>query len=117
MFFGPDLSAVSRRFGRRDLLVSILEPSHVIAEKYQSIQVLTGDGKTHVGQVALGGDYRSTKLRLAVDPQQPSKVVEIEKSQIVLERPSAVSWMPAGLLNTFDANDIRDLLAFLESGG
>lgn len=117
VFFGPDLSAVSRRFGRQDLLVSIIDPSRVIAEKYQSIQVLTSDGKSHVGQVAMGGDYRSTKLRLAIDPQQPSKVIEIEKSEIDLERPSNVSWMPAGLFDTFDAGDIRDLLAFLESDG
>lgn len=116
-FFGPDLSAVSRRFGRRDLLVSIIDPSRVIAEKYQSIQVVTSDGKIHVGQVALGGDYRSSKLRLAIDPQQPSKVIEIEKSDIELERSSPVSWMPAGLLDTFDADEIRNLLAFLESGG
>jgi len=116
-FVGPDLSAVGRRFGRRDLLVSIMDPSRVIAEKYQSIQVVTADGENHVGQVALGGDYRSTKLRLAIDPQQPSKLIEIEKTDIEWERPSPVSWMPAGLLDTFDAGDIRDLLAFLEADG
>ncbi|QDT12753.1 DUF7133 domain-containing protein [Planctomycetes bacterium K23_9] len=116
-FVGPDLSAVSRRFARRDVLDSIVHPSRVIAPKYQSIQVVTSDGKTHVGQVALGGDYRSTKLRIAVDPNQPSKVIEIEKSTIESERPSPVSWMPTGLLDTFSAAEIGDLLLYLESDG
>ena len=38
---GPDLTSVSSRFGRRDLLQSILSPSKVVADKYRSLQVIT----------------------------------------------------------------------------
>ncbi len=114
---GPDLTEVSSRFNRRDLLKSIIEPSAVIAENYRSLQVVTHDGSVHIGQTALGGDYRSPVLRLATDPQQPLKTIEIAKSEIESQRYSPVSWMPKGLLDTLSRDEILDLVAFIESGG
>ena len=112
---GPDLTSVSRRFSRLDLLTSILEPSKVIAEKYRSLQVATADGRTLVGQVVVHGDYRSPILRLATDPLRPSQVVEIAKNDIEQQKASPVSWMPEGLLDTLSEAEILDLLAYLES--
>ncbi len=113
---GPDLTSVSRRFSRQDILQSIVEPSHVIAENYRSLEIVTRDGKTFVGRPVLSGDYRSETLRLATDPQRPFQITEIDKRTIEEERVSAVSWMPEGLLDTLAAEEVRDLLAFLESG-
>jgi len=112
---GPDLTAASRRFSRRDLLVSILEPSKVIAENYRGLQIVTSDGRTIVGQPTLGGDYRSTMLSLATDPRQPFETTEIPKTEIESQKFSDVSWMPAGLLDTFSRDEIRDLIAYIES--
>lgn len=112
---GPDLSAASRRFSRRDLLVSIIEPSHVVAESYRSLQIVTTDGNLYVGQAMVSGDYRSPVLRLAVDPAKPSKTIEINKNDIESQKYSDVSWMPAGLMDTFAKEEILDLLAYLES--
>ena len=114
-FVGPDLTAISRRFNQRDVLTSIIQPSRVIAEKYKSLQVITTDGDSHLGQVVQGGDYRSTQLRLAPDPTNPMKTIEIEKSDIEIQRYSEVSWMPKGLLNTFTRDEILDLLAYLNA--
>ncbi len=114
-FVGPDLTLVSRRFGREDILASIIDPSRVVAEKYQSLKVITTDGKTHVGQVVLGGDYRSPKLRLATDPSDATKTIEIEKSEIEAQKKSSVSWMPKGLLDTFSREEIEDLIMYLSN--
>lgn len=114
---GPDLTSVSSRFSRHDLLESIIEPSKSIAENYRSLQIVTQEGKRYVGRPVLGGDFRSQTLRLAVNPQRPFEVIEIDKRTIEQEQPSAVSWMPEGLLDSFTAEEIRDLLAFLEAGG
>ncbi|MCS7468579.1 c-type cytochrome [Stieleria sp. ICT_E10.1] len=110
---GPDLSSLAARFSQRDILASIVSPSDVIAEKYRSVQVVTTDGKIVSGQVVTGGDYRSSNLQLATDPLDPGKVVEIPKANIQLHRPSDVSPMPEGLLDTLSARDVADLLAFL----
>jgi hypothetical protein len=114
---GPDLTSVSSRFSRRDILESIIEPSMSIAENYRSLQILTQEGKSYVGRPILGGDYRSQILRLAIDPQHPFHVTQIDKRTIEQEQISAVSWMPQGLLDSLSAEEIRDLIAFIEAGG
>ena len=113
---GPDLTSVASRFSRRDMLESILTPSKVVAENYRSVQVSTTDGRVHVGRVLVEGDYRSEKLRLATDPLKPSAVVEIDKKEIEQYRESENSPMPGGLLDGFRAEEVLDLLAFLEAG-
>jgi putative heme-binding domain-containing protein len=114
---GPDLTSVSRRFSRQDLLTAIIEPSKVIAENYRSIQIVTVDGKVHVGQVMLGGDYRSPLLRLATDPTSPQTTIQIDKTSIEAQRTSPLSWMPEGLLETLTRQEVLDLLAYIESAG
>ena len=110
---GPDLTQVGRRFGRRDLLRSIVEPSTVIGEKYRIAIIATSDDKQHVGYVAREDDQTIT---LTSDPLATEQVV-IEKSTVRRRQWSPISSMPAGLANTLTANEILDLLAYLESDG
>jgi putative heme-binding domain-containing protein len=112
---GPDLTSARGRYSRRDLLVAMLEPSSVIAENYRSLQIVTLDGKTYTGQATLGGDYRSQMLRLATDPAQPLRTIEVPKTEIESQRWSDVSWMPSGLLDSFTSAEIVDLVSYLES--
>ena len=114
---GPDLTSASSRFSRHDLLESIVEPSKSIAEYYRSLKVVTTDGKTYVGRPVLGGDYRSQNLRLAVDPRHPFQITEIDKRTIEQQQVSDISWMPEGLLDILSAEEIRDLVGFIEAGG
>ncbi|MCA9136767.1 MAG: c-type cytochrome [Planctomycetales bacterium] len=113
---GPDLTSLAARFSRSDILTSIVTPSDVIAEKYRGTQVITTDGKIISGQVVSGGDYRTSNLRIATDPLDPSKIVEIPKHEIEMHRPSEVSPMPEGLVNTLSAAEVADLLAYLTKG-
>ena len=114
---GPDLTHVSGRFSRRDMLESILTPAKVVAENYRNVQVSTTDGRNIVGRVLVEGDYRSEKLRIATDPLRPSVVVELSKREIEQYRESDTSPMPKSLLDTFRAEEVLDLLAYLEGGG
>lgn len=114
-FVGPDLTSVARRFSRRDLLVSMMKPSLVVAERYRNVQIVTTDGRSVVGRPVSGGDYRSPVIRIATDALNPTQIVEIAKSDIDVHRDSTLSPMPAGLLNTLTRLEILDLLAFLEA--
>ena len=111
---GPNLTSVANRFGHRDILRSILQPSRFVDEKYRHAQILHVDGRTLVGRVVSGGDYRSTKLKLATDPLRPGETIEIDKVDIESHRLSPQSPMPAGLLDTLAPSEIRDLLSYLE---
>lgn len=113
---GPDLTQVSRRFSKRDMLESMLTPSLSVAENYRLEQVLTESGQTYTGRIVNEGDYRSEKLILALDALQPGKIIELDKKEISEHRPIPTSPMPNGLLDTFTRDEIRDLLAYLERG-
>jgi len=114
---GPDLTSVGRRFSRRDILRSILEPSRVVAEQYRREVIVTNEGQTIVGTILQGGDYRSPVLEVMTDPLQPQKITKISKQDIEAHRKSKTSIMPAGLLKTLTKDEIADLIAFLEAGG
>ncbi len=111
---GPELTAVAARFGRRDLLESILSPSKAIDEKYRALIVETADGRTITGTLT-GGDNEA--IQLAADPLTPDRTTRVPKQDIAAQQFSLVSPMPAGTLNTLTKEEILDLLAYLESGG
>jgi putative heme-binding domain-containing protein len=110
--FGPDLVQVSARFGRKDLLDHILNPSKFIDEKFRLMTVKTSDGKTHSGSLESEDDER---VVLKPNPIAP-ETVEIGKSMIQERSISEVSPMPPGLLNALKAEQILDLLAWFENG-
>jgi len=110
---GPDLTSVGNRFSRRDILKSILAPSDVVAEKYRNIQVVTTAGQTVVGRLVTSGDYRSPTIKISTDPLEPSRMIEVSKSEIESHQYSSVSPMPKGLLSTLTAAEIVDLLDYM----
>lgn len=110
--FGPDLVQVSARFGRKDLLDHILNPSKFIDEKFRLVTVKTSDGKTHSGSLESEDDER---VVLKPNPLAP-ETVEVGKAMIQERIISEVSPMPAGLLNALKAEQILDLLAWFENG-
>jgi putative heme-binding domain-containing protein len=110
---GPDLTAVSSRFQRRDILESILLPSKVISEQFVNTEVRTKDGDVEIGRLV-----EETAEYIVLQPNQlmPEKV-KITKSDIDFRRVSKISPMPEGLVNIFTKEEILDLVAYLESGG
>jgi putative heme-binding domain-containing protein len=110
---GPDITAVSSRFSRVDLLSSILEPSKVISEQYQNITVTKKDGDDLTGRLVEDTD---TKLVLITNPLSGEKT-EIKKNDVKSRAPSKVSPMPEGLVNILSKDEILDLLAYIESAG
>ncbi|HEX3726420.1 MAG TPA: HEAT repeat domain-containing protein, partial [Pirellulales bacterium] len=104
---GPDLTNVSRRFQKKEILESILFPSQVISDQYSSQTVVTKDGKSYQGMVAPSGDGS-----LVVLQANGEKVVVAEEDVETKER-SKVSAMPDGLLNRLSLEEIADLFAYL----
>ncbi len=109
---GPDLSTAGRKYPLPDLLDALLDPSKVISDQYGSEQVLTTDGEVIVGRVVrLDG-----KLHIyTIDANAPPKV--IDEQDVETAKPSKVSQMPAGLLDTLNEEELKDLVAYLLSGG
>jgi putative heme-binding domain-containing protein len=110
---GPDLTAVASRFDRRAILESVLEPSKVVSEQYQNEQFNTLDGRVIVGRVV---DETADSLAIQPDPLD-SKRVTIKKADIESRKPSKLSPMPASLADVLTADELLDLVAYLESAG
>ena len=110
---GPELTAVASRFGHRDILESIIEPSKVISEQYQNTVVTKKDGDDVTGRIVEENDQ---KIVVVTNPLTQSKV-EVLKSEIAKRTPSKISPMPEGLVNNLTKDEILDLIAYLESGG
>ncbi len=108
---GPDLSTVSRRFHKKEILQAILFPSQVISDQYASKTVLTNGGRLHTGIEV--PDEPGTVVLL----DATGKRIEIAKDDIDEVMPSTASIMPEGLLNELSRQDVADLFAFLNGTG
>ncbi len=112
-YTGPELTAASSKYSRRDILESILDPSKVISDQFQNVSILTKDGSGETGRIVDENDDK-----VVVQPSLlASERIEIKKSEIVERRPSKISPMPEGLLNQLTKDEILDLLAYIEASG
>ncbi|HET6883472.1 MAG TPA: heme-binding protein [Pirellulales bacterium] len=111
---GPDLTGCGNRFGRRDLLETVLSPSKFVDEKYRPTAIELTDGKLIVGRIT-GDDGKS--LTVATNPLDSTQLVSVSHGDIESRTPSLLSPMPSGLLNTLSKDEILDLLAYLIADG
>ena len=112
--FGINFTDVAKRIKRRDMLVSMLSPSTVIADKYKATRFELVDGKVVTGLIISEDDKH---LQVSADPLNPGMLTTLSKSEIEAQAESPVSTMPEDLLNTLTQEEVLDLLAYLESGG
>jgi putative heme-binding domain-containing protein len=105
---GPDLTTITSRFKKKDILESILWPSKVISDQYQAEMFELNDGKIVTG-VIVRESAAAVLVRTADNPDKP---VAVPKGQIKNRATSPVSLMPANLLDGMSESDIANLLAF-----
>ena len=113
--FGPALADVVKKYkgDAKAVLQEILEPSKTIEEKYRNVTLELGDENSLSGLI-LAEDTTSVTIQTGPTAAQVQKVA---KSAIKSRKPSALSLMPAGLLNALDKEQVLDLLAYLLAEG
>ncbi len=105
--FGPNLSDVGLRLKPAEIAQSIIEPNAKLDPKYQTIVVVTDEGKAYSGLIAEETDDTLTMLIGA------GKLQEIPKD-IIEERDNvSVSSMPERLHESMSAKEFVDLLKYL----
>ena len=104
---GPELTGIAKRFSKREILESILYPSHIISDQYASKKVLTLDGESYTGMLS---DSTDQTLQLRDSNNQLLVIEEANVDQIL---PSSSSIMPAGLLDESSLQEISDLMSYL----
>jgi len=111
---GPDLTTAANKFSISDFMRATIEPSHEISDQYAMTEIVTKDGKKVVGRMIEKTDAGVVVLP---DPRQPDKKITVPADQIASENISKVSTMPAGLVDALSATELRDLTAYILSGG
>lgn len=111
---GPDLGSVAKRFSIRDIVTSICEPSHTIAEQYQASIVTQKSGGVVMGRIIYKNDDELAVAANAYDFSQLTKVPVDDVANIEL---SPVSMMPMGTVASMNGDELKDLMAYLLSGG
>jgi putative membrane-bound dehydrogenase-like protein len=104
---GPDLTHAGRSKTRAQLLDAILRPSAEVSPEYQGWFIRTADGAIHTGRQIDVADRKTAELYVASRGFVTFRNVE---EYGVLER----SLMPEGIDARLTAEDMRDLLAFLQ---
>lgn len=106
---GPDLSQIGRKYERRALLETIMNPSAGIAPEYVPYVVETDAGKVYAGFLADQNDGEVVLKTIE------GVVVRVPKSNVIELAKQEKSLMPELVLGNITAQDAADLLAFLVS--
>jgi putative heme-binding domain-containing protein len=111
---GPDLTGVAGRFSLHDVLESIVEPSKIISDQYQAINIRLKSGDVISGRV---GNLNGADINVIEDMFDPGRMTNVRRAEIASIEPSKVSMMPEGLLNSLQLDEIQDLVAYLLARG
>jgi len=109
---GPDLTAAGNRFGTRDLIETLVNPSKSISDQYEATIFAMEDGRTIVGRVV---NLARQEYWVQPDMINPNGMERIKVAEIEAMKPSPVSPMPKGLLDSMTRDDILDLIAWMRS--
>ena len=104
---GPDLSAIAKRFTKKEILESVYFPSHVISDQFASKTVVLLDGRSINGLLTTGPGGELVVL------QSNGEKKIIASDEVDEISPSKISSMPEGLLDALTQEEIVDLFAFL----
>jgi putative heme-binding domain-containing protein len=106
---GPDLTGSNR--GDLDyILQNIVDPNAVIPNDYRAWNLETKDGRSLTGLLKQQ-DERAVTLVTA------NETVVLPRKEIESLRESQLSMMPEGLLQTFNDQEVRDLIYYLRGPG
>jgi putative heme-binding domain-containing protein len=111
---GPDLTQLGTRFSSKDILESIIDPSKVISDQYAATKFVLKDGSTIIGRLIR---QDSDKYYVSQNPFAPLELREVLKSNVVSNSLSNTSIMPPGLIYPLNPQELKDLMAYLMSGG
>ena len=106
---GPKLDSIGRRLSKSQLYEAIADPSRQIDSKYQTQRVMTLDGEVITGLVET-----ETERELVIVAATGEKFT-IATAEIGDRKVESQSLMPAGLIEQLTAQEMADLLAYLES--
>jgi putative heme-binding domain-containing protein len=111
---GPDLTQLGTRFSDKDMLEAIIAPNKTISDQYGSTVFYLKAGGSILGRLIR---QDNEKYYISQNPFDPQTVREVQKKNVLRTRVSEISPMLPGMINALNAEELKDLMAYLKSGG
>ncbi len=111
---GPNLTQLGNRFSVKDIMEAIVDPNKAISDQYASSIYEMKDGESILGR-QLNED--ANFYYLSQNPFDPKTVRKVSRKNVKTIKSSTVSVMLPGLINGLNPEELRDLTAYLMSGG
>lgn len=111
---GPDLTQLGTRFSPKDILESTIHPNAVISDQYAATIFYLADGSSVLGKLT---NEDKEKYYISQNPFDPQTIREIYKKDVTRKKLSDISVMMPGLINRLNEEELKDLMAYLISGG
>ncbi|GAB3538942.1 c-type cytochrome [Spirosoma fluminis] len=111
---GPDLTQLGTRFSNKDILDAIINPSKAVSDQYASTIFILKNGESVVGRLV---NEDKLSYSISQNPFAADQLRKIPKKDVTSKRYSAESIMLPGLINSLNPKELKDLIAFLKSGG
>jgi putative heme-binding domain-containing protein len=111
---GPDLTNLGTRFSKKDMLESIIDPNKTVSDQYAATQIMLRNGTSVIGRVT---NEDKMAYYVSQNPYAPEQIEKILKKNVRSVKYSPVSSMLPGLINSLNAEELKDLMAYLMSGG
>lgn len=112
---GPDLTQLGTRFSTRDILESIIEPSKVVSDQFAATYLYLKDGSSVLGRVSNQDKDNYYVIQNPFTPQTSRKIAKKDVTRTSVT--DAPSIMFPGLINSLNPDELKDLMAYLVSGG
>ncbi len=111
---GPELAGAASKYSLHDILESMIEPSKVVSDQFVTYDIVKKDGESVSGRIT---DENAERIVVMPNPMSAEALEEVRLADIARRTPSKISPMPTGLLNNLTAEEILDLLAYIQAGG
>ncbi len=109
---GPDLSSIPNKFDSSYVLEAIIDPHKDVSDQYSMFDIVLADGTQKQGLYVRNGKDVSI-----YPPGHSGKPFLTKVDQVKSVKQIGKSQMPAGLINSLNPSELKDLMAYLMSGG
>lgn len=111
---GPDLTNLAKRSDYKSILESTIHPNMVVSEQFEQHELKMKDGSMVLGRVVA---EENDEYSLVQSGLEPLKLTKIKKAKVASKEGSKLSMMPGGLINSMNAEELKDLIAYFVSAG
>jgi putative heme-binding domain-containing protein len=111
---GPDLTNLAKRMDYKAILESTIHPNMVVSNQFEQHELSMKDGSLMIGKIVSEEDGYYSLVQSGL---QPLTLTKVEKSKVASKKGSKLSMMPGGLINSMNAEELKDLFAYFVSTG